>query len=140
MGTNFYYTKPYNPCVTCGHDPNAETLHIGKSSAGWCFSLCIHPTLKINTLEDWNSLWQSGGSIRDEYGDPVSVEDMIDRITNRQCVTDWAKAPHGYSSWYEFHSKNGSEPGPNGMLRHRIDGFVIAHGEGTWDYLHGYFS
>jgi hypothetical protein len=46
MGTNYY--MPVEKCDHCGHKPKA--LHIGKSSAGWCFSLNTHPAEGINRL------------------------------------------------------------------------------------------
>ena len=37
MGTNYYARVTGGPCVTCGHDPHAAELHIGKGSMGWTF-------------------------------------------------------------------------------------------------------
>lgn len=50
MGTNYYWTGPnyywIGPetvkCECCGHEPERQHLHIGKSSGGWCFSLRTH--------------------------------------------------------------------------------------------------
>ena len=30
-----------------------HVLHIGKSSVGWHFALCIYPLIGINSLDDW---------------------------------------------------------------------------------------
>lgn len=46
MGTNFYFYE--NPEIN-----EEDALHIGKSSAGWCFSLHIIPELGIRDLSDW---------------------------------------------------------------------------------------
>jgi hypothetical protein len=36
MGTNYYHERVIEPaCKHCGRGPEVETLHIGKSSAGW---------------------------------------------------------------------------------------------------------
>ena len=36
---------------------------------------------------------------------------------------------------------NYAEPGPNGLVRAKINGVhCIGHGEGTWDYITGEFS
>ncbi len=108
MGTNFYmHEEP--PCPTCHR--SKEMRHIGKSSAGWCFTLRVYPREGINTLEDWKKLW-AGKTFEDEYGDSVSEEQLLDRITNRHA----------------------------GVQRHTIDGsHCIGHGEGTWDYMVGEF-
>lgn len=114
MGTNYYlHTEP--PCECCGK-PRGEELHIGKSSGGWCFSLHVIPEDSINTLDDWQHLFSKPGTyIRNEYGERVTVEQMLKTITER--------------SWR------------NGLSRHQIDGkFCLGHGEGTWDYIAGEFS
>lgn len=84
MGTNYYYeSSGGDRCEHCGRGDDAEQLHIGKSSAGWMFPLCIYPERNINSLEDWKRVWASGGQIRDEYGEFVSVDEMVFIITQR---------------------------------------------------------
>lgn len=139
MGTNYYlYTKP--ACPTCGHAD--EPLHIGKSSAGWCFGLHIDPSNGVNDLDDWERLWmQPGAFIRSEYGDDISVTEMRLIIMTRTAPERWDKTPLGYHDWEHFHQQNHSELGPFGLLRHRIDGLhCIGRGAGTWDLLAGEFS
>ena len=47
----------------------------------------------------------------------------------------------GYDSWEEFHRRNNSEIGPNGLLRHKVTGnHCVGHGDGTYDYIKGVFS
>jgi len=115
MGTNYYlHTEP--PCECCGK-PRGEELHIGKSSGGWCFALHVVPEDSINTLDDWRALWtQPGSSIRNEYGEKVTREEMERVITQRR--------------WRD------------GMpSRHVVDGgHCLGHGDGTWDYITGEFS
>lgn len=112
MGTNYYVKS--NICEKCGKSD--EYLHIGKSSAGWCFSLKVYPDLDINSLYDWKKYLKSENMvIEDEYGDIVSFDDLISAITDR------------------FH--------PAGLLRYEIDKrFCIGHGNGTYDYMIGDFS
>lgn len=137
MGTNFYVTEE-EPCDKCGR--GGELRHIGKSSMGWCFSLRVYPEDDINTLDDWKKFW-AGKHIEDEYGEELSEEGMLVWITKRERPDfDWDKAPAMHTGWEQFHAQNGSERGPNGMVRHRIDGHCIGHGEGTWDYIEGEFS
>lgn len=138
MGTNYYAYE--NTCECCGRGDHER--HIGKSSAGWCFSLHVHPDEGINTLEDWKLFLASPGiTIRDEYGTNVTQEELFKCITERSWNRDNAKTPYGYASWDAFHRINHSKPGPNGLLRHVVDGrHCIGNGEGTWDYIVGEFS
>jgi hypothetical protein len=124
MGTNHYIKLP---CT--------ETLHIGKSSAGWCFALHVYPERGITNLEDWlDLLYGSFSGIEDEYGRWVTPAEMLEQITFR----DWAGT---YTHSPEFHMQNCSESGPNGLLRCKVDGVhCIGHGEGTYDYIVGDFS
>lgn len=124
MGTNFYWHQPANVCESCGHDAGSEELHIGKSSAGWCFSLRIHPDLGINELDDWKERWAIPGSrITNEYGDAVSPEEMLKRI----CERSHPNGDHLTPGWL---AENGASKGPNGLARH---GYNARPGAGTYD-------
>mgnify|MGYP003403879303 CR=1 FL=1 len=141
MGTNYYW-----------HDINAPAteVHIGKSSCGWCFSLHVYPENGIHDLADWFKIFDSFGYIRDEYGQSITRNEMIDVITNRTGRSDFNRPrfPDGwYKSWDEFHSRNYSKPGPSGLLRHKtgeddesMENICIKNGEGTWDCIIGEFS
>ncbi len=140
MGTN-YYLYPRGRCPCCGSLPD-ERLHIGKSSAGWCFSLRVDDGHK--DLDDWIAEWsESGAYIEDEYGNEVTKEAMFRIITERCApgqVPKRPEKPYGYSSWDEFHLANGSEDGPCGLIRRKVDGtFCIGHGDGPWDLVRGEF-
>ncbi len=140
MGTNYYwYHKPDCQCCLRSFD----SLHIGKSSSGWCFSLHIIPEEGINCLDDWRARFSIEGShIKDEYGDAVSVSDMLSIITEREGRNDyWDRfACYGYKSEADFHARNFSERGPNGLIRHRLNDRCISQGKGTWDCIVGEFS
>lgn len=129
MGTNYYwYEKP--PCEVCGHID--EPLHIGKSSAGWCFGLHVIPDDGINDLEDWELLWAKPGSwIVDEYGQELTPTEM------RNVITDRSRPNKPLN--FDYHA-NYAEPGPNNMIRCRIEGSCVKHGAGTWDCIIGEFS
>lgn len=136
MGTNYYHVER-DPCSCCGRP--FESRHIGKSSAGWCFSLHVHPDDGIRTLDDWRARLATG-KIRDEYGRELTVEDVIKVITDRACKTRDVTGS-GYASLADFHSQNNSVDGPNNLMRHRVDvRHCIGHGEGTYDYIIGEFS
>lgn len=120
MGTNYYF-----------HDK--RTLHIGKSSGGWCFSLHVIPEDGINTLEDWQAIWNKQGIIRNEYGERISISDMENIITKRS----WAAKNQESEQWYR---ENNAEPGPHNLARSKVGLHCIGHGPGVWDYITGEFS
>ncbi len=147
MSTNYYA----NGERIVGHGPvclvEKETLHIGKSSGGWCFSLHVIPEEGINDLEDWQKLLSSGDwKIEDEYGRVVSYEELMSVITERSSPgsvkASWPTANFlsSYQDYDHFMELNQAEEGPNNLLRHRLSGLCIKHGAGTWDCLVGEFS
>jgi len=149
MGTN-YYLKKKGACPCCKRDYDKK-LHIGKSSAGWCFALHIMPERGINDLDDWQKLWSEPGSIIEtEDGEQITPEQMVEIITQRsrdKSVDEIFRTnPGAFGHWYstarEFYNRNGAIPGPNKLLRHRIDpfGHCVKHGAGTWDCIEGEFS
>lgn len=134
MGTNYYLHK--NVCQCCGR--SEETLHIGKSSAGWHFSLHIMPEENIASLADWKKLWSiSENIIKNEYGIVIGPDEMVDTITKRSWKNNLDNLPHGYKSREEFHRQNYSEPGLNGLLAHR---YRATRTDGTYDLIEGEFS
>jgi hypothetical protein len=128
MGTNYYveYSEIH---------PQKEKLHIGKSSAGWCFMLHVIPELNLNSFEDWEKLWsRANNEITNEYGDKVSIEEMTSVIKNGSWDRISALGPN-------FHRHNYSQLGPNGLVRFRLDSpGCVGHGQGTWDLIEGEFS
>jgi hypothetical protein len=144
MGTNYYIHK--NCCPHCQRGD--DRVHIGKSSAGWCFSLRVYDDIK--SLEDWKvEFAKEGVVIRDEYGDQVTSADMVSRITerasSRKLGVNTDPYPEGligghYATWGDFYRANEAEPGPNNLLRHKIGRFCVGHGEGTWDLFEREFS
>lgn len=101
MGTNYYLKEPdTNVCDCCRHSDPGRELHIGKSSAGWVFSLHIYPELGINDLENW-VYWWTKGTITNEYGETLSPGEMMHIIQNRgpdARRTSFAHK-HGEGSW-----------------------------------------
>lgn len=76
MGTNFYVETP--PCEHCHRE--YKPLHIGKLSYKGVFSLHIYPDKGINTLQDL-IYYAEFNIIRDEYGQTILLDDLIERIT-----------------------------------------------------------
>lgn len=154
MGTNYYLRS--QRCNHCGHLP--EDVHLGKSSLGWCFSLHVMPECDIDSLDSmvkWLvNVISDGSMIVDEYGETRSLDEFFNIVTRRSNPRiikdgwdskwwkyDGALEQFSYRSEEDFHSKNMSERGPSGLLRHRIDGWhCIGHGPGTWDLIIGEFS
>jgi hypothetical protein len=137
MGTNYYLI---------GY-PDMPSMHIGKSSVGWCFSLHVYPDMDIHDLNNWIPLFLKY-KIENEYGDTIKHTDMqsiiVDRSRKKDWKTDWwnqtINGKPCYESEEDFHSKNYSLRGPKGLLRHQINQYCIKHGLGTWDCIVGYFS
>jgi hypothetical protein len=129
MGTNYYWHEE-PPCPHCGR--NDEGRHIGKSSAGWCFSLHVYPDEGICNIYDWQKLFDWGGYIDNEYGHEVSLQEMKCIITKRE----FSRAP---SDNFDY-ERNQAIPGPNNLVRHKVDGVhCIGNGDGTFDYIIGDF-
>lgn len=145
MGTNYYlYDKP--DCAACGRPHPAR--HIGKSSGGWCFSLHVIPEDGIHALADWRAEWSKPGAIiRNEYGEPIEGAEMDAIIQLRVGRMEWhdeglAKTwpDMGYRDEADFHARNYSKRGPNGLLRHCVGPHCMANGDGPYDLILGEFS
>lgn len=138
MGTNYYF-HDQEPCESCGRP--FEALHIGKSSAGWCFALRVHPDKGINSLNDWKREFALCGDgvnpistvkIIDEYGNRITPAEMLAEIVDRSTGGAWTHAAL---------TENSAIAGPNGLARRKADGrHCIGHGDGTYDLLAGEFS
>lgn len=142
MGTNYYWIKEDTTCPHCGRrDPDEERVHIGKSSGGWCFSLHVDPSIGIESLDDWIERFDTG-FIEDEYGDRISVGEMMSVIVDRYSDVgfDERKWINYHRDEAELHGINCSERGPKNLLRHKIGQHCVGHGAGTWDLIVGEFS
>jgi len=85
MGTN-YYTKmePEQPCAECGHVPNVEEVHIGKSSGGWVFMFNQHPVVNMESAQSWYDFIKDNNyQIFDEYGRQFEISGLEDVVSNR---------------------------------------------------------
>lgn len=140
MGTNYYLLDHH--CPSCNR---ADRVHIGKSSWGWCFALHVYPEESLSSWTDWCArLQQSPTQIVNEYGDSVSYEELVKIVTEREGRCPWDESRQwkqmGYDDEADFHEKNSSLRGPKYLLRHRLNGFCVGHGDGTYDYMIGEFS
>lgn len=73
MGTNYYHHRYV--CPTCG---KSDVEHIGKSSGGWAFS--FHGTEQIRSWADWQEVLQRGGSIVNEYGEALTLDEFCELV------------------------------------------------------------
>ena len=186
MGTNYYlhYKKPYEPKDTdfCEYDCEVDELtnglvwkntyyqnidelnkdyylelHIGKSSFGWHFGLCIYPELGINTFEDWCKLFDQF-EIWNEYDEIVTKEDMVITISNRKTkypstatkeeVEKWEKEfiedqnsldgylwhNRVYRDYDDYLASNHAARGIGGLLKHNYGDYLEYTTDGTYDY------
>ena len=134
MGTNYYLFG--KQCPTClRSDP---PLHIGKSGAGWAFSLHVIPEKDIHNLFDWIRLFlQEDKRIEDEYGRHMSTEDMLRIIMCREKTH--AARTHTMSD--EELRKNHAFYSKHGLLTPLVDGHrCVGEGYGTWSLIAGEFS
>lgn len=129
MGTNYYWR--HNICEHCGR---YEEVHIGKSSAGWQFTLhgyrdnLIHLSdpevelsVKVLSWKDWKELLSREGKIFNEYGNEVPLADLVANVEaperkgmlnhydycqehHESCLKDMWKDPEGYCLWDTYFS------------------------------------
>ena len=161
LSNGWVLRNTYYPTLKELSENFTQEIHIGKSSFGWYFSLCVYPEFGINNLEDWIKLFNDPNNIiLDEYDDEVSAEAMINCITKRG-MKDWDDSPEKikqfetsvlesqnslmeslgnskYLSYEEILAANHAERGVNGLWKHqRYDKFHIENPDktATYDYI-----
>jgi hypothetical protein len=130
VSTNYYWHPV--ACAHCGR--GGEPVHIGKSSARWCFALHVIPERGLRILDDWHACWKTTpGRIVNEYSDQLSIDEMLKVITDRS----WPGAPMTKKD----RVRNQAVLGPNNLLRVAVgSGGCVGHGLGPWDLIIGEFS
>ena len=102
-----------------------KDVHIGKSSAGWCFLLCANV---FKTLEEWIEQFNNPEyGISDEYGAEITPQEMINIITKRSFNRTEPLTN-------EYLKKNNAVLGPNQLMRCKET--HIKHGPGTYDLMY----
>lgn len=79
MGTNYYIKT--KTCKTCGHKP--ESIHLGKSSAGWQFSFQYNGGKYYKDVNEMR-IWLADKKITDEYEDEVSYQEFWKMVEDKQ--------------------------------------------------------
>ncbi len=140
-----------------------DKLHIGKSSFGWHFLLCIYPALGIISFDDWRALFNNEEyEIIDEEDRTVSSEDMLKTINERKAidfdkfktVEEFEKAhvesyneaervlqshlecePKYVETYDEFLNAENALRGKNGLLAHKSHIIDFSNNEVFKDYM-----
>ncbi len=141
MRMNYYLVKePFKCCKHCGQTVDEpETIHIGKSSEEWCFSLHGIEGFAMS-LDEWIPHFYEYPII-DERGTPITPQEMIDIIKDRgihSTLQERAARSKWYSSVEEMLIKNSAIEGPGNLMRHASS--PIHGGSETWDLVLGDFS
>lgn len=90
MGTNYYTIKNYCDCCK-----RFDKDHIGKSSAGWTFS--FQSAYNINDYDEWVENIKSAEKIVDEYGNELTVSEMIEIVESKKNnIHNFAKEHPGH--------------------------------------------
>jgi hypothetical protein len=140
MGTNYYLHQKGNLLERLEREVSF-VRHIGKSSGGWCFALRVYPEEGINSLTDWyHVLRRDNNIIFDEYSNEVTLEHLLDVITNRSWKERVFQPTDRCPTEEHMLNFNHAVYGPNNLLRHRIGQHCVGHGPGTWDLIPGDFS
>lgn len=101
MGTNYYwYGIESSKCRCCGHTPDREVDHIGKSSVGWKFGFNAvedhNGEVYIQTGNQWFEALRAGDAfgktIENEYGDTITVDEFIVMVKDKQKRVDGSPA------------------------------------------------
>lgn len=79
MGTNYYVET--NFCKEC---ERFDRIHIGKSSAGWKFTLEIHEIYYKSFKEFIEFIRKNDGNIYDEYDKQISFDELMDKIESKK--------------------------------------------------------
>ena len=120
MGTNYYHCT--NVCKECG---SISKAHIGKQSFGWEFmfetGVGQDGYVYAQSWNDWKSLLLVEGTVVDEYGDVVPVENFIAMV----------EETHGRMNHYDYCERN--------ALEHIHDGWTFKDSDG-WAFVKGEFS
>lgn len=89
LNNGWLLRNTYYPTLEELSNDFTQEIHIGKSSMGWHFTLCIYPAYGISSFEDWEKLFYSGNcTILNEYDEEISPEEMISIITDRKAL-EW---------------------------------------------------
>ena len=123
LTNGWLWDKTYYPSIETLNERYFRCIHIGKSSCGWRFSLCVYPIENprfvhdeyyhepylekpISSLDDWIVLFRTPGNvIIDEYDRTIGVEEMLSTRCKRKGFVEadedgWTKRREGHFDRY----------------------------------------
>lgn len=103
MGTNYYWKPEVEPtlCSECKCMTKVPVFHIGKSSAGWTFTFQTCLELGVQSFADWKRVFAQRGTIVDEYGTPVPVEQFAALVEKKVSETHCHAHEHPAKSFHD---------------------------------------
>lgn len=105
---NNYYINEDGYIVLQDVDIRPSRVHIGKSSAGWKFSIDFNNWKYFNKSEqsitDWINDTSDGSHIEDEYGNIISPEELL-RLIDQSYTEPWYDGSERYDgeSYHKAH-------------------------------------
>lgn len=113
MSINYYLAAPH--LDSHKDEPNDYGLHIGKSSVGWGFSWAAHPSLGIESRNDWEDFFSVSGdaAILDEYGRFTTLAEF------RELAFRETRDPEN-GLRYDIYPEYGDYLDPRGERFHRV--------------------
>lgn len=85
LTNGFVWRNTYYQSIEALNEVFTQRIHIGKSSIGWHFGLCIYPEYGINSLDDWIRLFRTTeNNIVDEESRKLKPSEILDRIEDRK--------------------------------------------------------
>lgn len=132
MGRNFYWSDETQE--ERQEEREKHWLHIGKSSAGWLFSMHVIPSEDIESWNDWQSVLQASGKIFDDSHNVVTFEELRqiveDRSAKHPLEFDWSTKEELIAETITYNTKyNLLQTGP------KAEHFTkTVFGEGPWKY------
>lgn len=79
MGTNYYVEDD----PTCNNPEHTETLHVGKSSAGWIFGFQAYPEKGLISWAAWQA-FLTNKEIKDEYERSITFDEFRHLVESKQ--------------------------------------------------------
>ena len=98
MGTNYFLHKPPSCGGVCAEHCHGEEIHLGKSSAGWSFTFQAFPDTgpPVMDFASWKAQLDGPGEIRDEYGQPVTAQELLDTVESKRGGRSTLYPPHDF--------------------------------------------
>lgn len=96
MGTNYFSIE--NKCKECGR---YDTIHLGKSSAGWQFSFQYNGGEYYKSVPEMKE-WLKDKKIENEYGAEVSYDEFWQMVEEKQ------SNPSNFNHYEECKKKYGT--------------------------------